>query len=91
LGRALTVSQRHMMIRELILQLKTGGIEVDYFRQKFGVDVFEDFADRIDQLVQEENLTVTNGRVKVTRQGLLQVDRLLPEFFDPEHRGTRYT
>src|SRR5438132_2591374 len=46
LGRALPVSPRHMMLRELILQLKTDGIEVDYFRQKFGVEVFEDFADR---------------------------------------------
>jgi oxygen-independent coproporphyrinogen-3 oxidase len=91
LGRALPVSPRHMMIRELILQLKTGGIELDYFRRKFGVDVSEDFSDRIDRLVGDGNLTMTNGRIEVTRQGLLQVDRFLPEFFDPEHRGTRYT
>jgi len=91
LGRALPVSPRHMMIRELILQLKTGGIELDYFRRKFGVDVSEDFSDRIERLIGDGNLTITNGRVEVTRQGLLQVDRLLPEFFDPEHRNTRYT
>jgi hypothetical protein len=36
-------------------------------------------------------LTVGDGVVQVSRQGLLQVDRLLPEFFEPQHRGTRYT
>jgi hypothetical protein len=29
--------------------------------------------------------------VELTRTGLLQVDRLLPEFFEPAHRGARYT
>jgi hypothetical protein len=29
--------------------------------------------------------------VELTRTGLLQVDRLLPVFFEPEHRTTRYT
>jgi hypothetical protein len=29
--------------------------------------------------------------VTLTPGGLLQVDRLLPAFFKPEHRTTRYT
>jgi oxygen-independent coproporphyrinogen-3 oxidase len=36
-------------------------------------------------------LTVRPGEVNLTRSGMLQVDRLLPNFFEPEHRGTRYT
>jgi oxygen-independent coproporphyrinogen-3 oxidase len=36
-------------------------------------------------------LTLQNGSAEVTRLGLLQIDRLLPDFFDPQHRGTRYT
>jgi oxygen-independent coproporphyrinogen-3 oxidase len=36
-------------------------------------------------------LTVANGNIELTRSGLLQVDRLLPAFFEAEHRGTRYT
>jgi len=31
------------------------------------------------------------GAVALTREGYLQVDRLLPAFFEPQHRGTRYT
>jgi oxygen-independent coproporphyrinogen-3 oxidase len=29
--------------------------------------------------------------VRLTREGLLRVDALLPRFFKPEHRGRRYT
>jgi len=32
-----------------------------------------------------------DGGVELTRQGLLHVDRLLPEFFEPQHRTARYT
>ena len=31
------------------------------------------------------------GPITLTREGLLQVDRLLPTFFDPAYRGARYT
>src|SRR5262249_36811909 len=36
LGRALPVSPRQLLIREMTLQLKTGRVEGDYFRRKFG-------------------------------------------------------
>ncbi len=91
LGRALPVQPRHMMIRELILQLKTGRIELDYFRKKFGLDILKEFGRHLDHLAGEGFLSLTNGHVEVTRDGLLQVDRLLTGFFDPEHQGARYT
>ena len=31
------------------------------------------------------------GEIELTWPGLLQVDRLLPTFFEPEFRGGRYT
>ena len=31
-----------------------------------------------------------NGTIALTRRGLLEVDRLLPEFFEPELRPVRY-
>jgi len=33
---------------------------------------------------------VEGDQVLLTRDGLLQVDRLLHEFFLPEHRSSRY-
>jgi oxygen-independent coproporphyrinogen-3 oxidase len=91
LGRALPISPRERLIREMVLQLKTGRLETRYFRDKFGTDVQEAFADGFGQLEAEGFLSRTAGGVELTRQGLLQVDRLLPVFFEPRHRGTRYT
>ena len=39
LGRALPVTPRDLLIRELILQLKTGRLEKSYFQQKYGLDI----------------------------------------------------
>jgi oxygen-independent coproporphyrinogen-3 oxidase len=91
LGRALKPAPRQLLIREMILQLKTGTLQTDYFRQKFGVDVLAEFAGGFGTLEQAGHLTRQNGTVQVTESGLLQVDRLLAVFFEPEYRGSRYT
>jgi oxygen-independent coproporphyrinogen-3 oxidase len=91
LGRALPISPRERLIREMVLQLKTGRLETRYFRDKFGTDILKAFADGFGQLEAGGFLTRTAEGVELTRQGLLQVDRLLPAFFEPQHRGTRYT
>jgi oxygen-independent coproporphyrinogen-3 oxidase len=43
------------------------------------------------QFQDEELLSFDAERVSLTRAGLLRVDALLPAFFEPEHRGVRYT
>jgi oxygen-independent coproporphyrinogen-3 oxidase len=91
LGRALPVSPREELIREMILLLKTGRLQTGYFQTKFGVDVLESFAEGFTQLKSDGWLTLGDNEVTLTRDGLLQVDRLLPTFFEPQHRGTRYT
>jgi oxygen-independent coproporphyrinogen-3 oxidase len=91
LGRALPVRPDQLLIREMILQLKTGRLEREYFRGKFGVDILDRFRDGFDHLAAAGDLRLENGTVRVTRQGLLQVDRLLPTFFELEFRGVRYT
>jgi oxygen-independent coproporphyrinogen-3 oxidase len=91
LGRALPVQPLELLIREMILQLKTGRVDAGYFRNKFSVDILNSFREGWDHLVEEGNATVTADGVELTRPGLLQVDRLLPAFFEPQHRGARYT
>jgi oxygen-independent coproporphyrinogen-3 oxidase len=91
LHRALAVTDRQRLIREMILQLKTGRLETDYFRRTFGVDVRAEFADGYRDLEGRGFLTLTDEAVELTRDGLLQVDRLLPAFFEPQHRNARYT
>jgi oxygen-independent coproporphyrinogen-3 oxidase len=91
LGRALPVPPRHRLIREMVLQLKTGRLDAGYFQSKFGAAILKDFAEGFAKLAEAGFLTVSDGNVELTRAGLHQVDRLLPEFFEPQHRTTRYT
>ncbi|MCS6975638.1 MAG: coproporphyrinogen III oxidase family protein [Gemmatales bacterium] len=91
LHRALPVSNRELLIRELVLQLKTGRVEPAYFHNKFGLDIIDLYAPVLERRQASGDLTYSAEEIKLTRQGLLQVDRLLPDFFLPEHRGVRYT
>jgi oxygen-independent coproporphyrinogen III oxidase len=85
------VRPEQLLRRELMLQLKTGWLRPGYFQTKFGRDILRDFADGFGKLQNDGFLTVADGDVRLTRAGLLQVDRLLPAFFEPDYRGTRYT
>jgi oxygen-independent coproporphyrinogen-3 oxidase len=88
--RALTPTDDERLIREFILQLKLGSVRLDYFRSKFGVDPSRRFAGPFRALEDWGYLRVEGDRVTINRSGLLQVDRLLHEFFLPEHRQARY-
>ncbi|MEE8369062.1 MAG: coproporphyrinogen-III oxidase family protein [Thermoanaerobaculia bacterium] len=91
LGRSFTTSPREQLTREFILQLKLGHVEANYFRQKFGADIFETFGDGLAVLEAANMSTRDQDTVRLTRQGLLQVDSLLPHFYSDEYRGLRYT
>ncbi|MGL4555251.1 MAG: coproporphyrinogen-III oxidase family protein [Gemmataceae bacterium] len=91
LGRALPVTPRQRLIREVILQLKKGRLDGGYFADKFGVDLRREFADVWRRHAAAGDLTLDGGGVELTRQGLLHVDLLLPAFFEPQHRDARYT
>ena len=89
--RGMRPTPHQLLVRELILQLKTGRIEAGYFRRKFAGDVLADWRDVWQQFADEGLLKIDGDRVTLTRQGLLRADALLPAFFEPEHQGVRYT
>ena len=91
LGRALRPTRHQLLIRELILQLKRGFLEAGYFRDKFGTEILELWPEVWQKYLEDGLLTVEGDRIELTRQGLLRADALLPAFFEPEHRGVRYT
>ncbi len=91
LGRAYVTSERERLTRELILQLKLGELGGGFFRAKFGVDVFDEFAPAFERLAARGMLELGEDRVRLTRQGLLRADSLLPELYDPKFRDARYT
>ena len=84
--RALTPTPEERMIRELILQMKLGRIRPGYFQDKFGVKLRQRFADPLSKLEEQGLLSSDRDHLRLNRDGLLQVDKLLHEFFLPEHR-----
>ncbi|HUE88818.1 MAG TPA: coproporphyrinogen-III oxidase family protein [Vicinamibacterales bacterium] len=90
-ARGLKPSPEERLIREFVLQMKLGVLRKPYFEDKYGVDVLERFRGPLRKLADEGMLSVTSGRIVLTRKGLLQVDTLLPQFFLPQHQGLRYT
>lgn len=88
--RALTPTWEEHYIREFMLQLKLGRVSAEKFTQKFGKDPREQFAKPLQRLKDWGFLTNGGDRIGVTREGLLQIDRLLHEFFKPEHETGRY-
>ena len=91
INRALLVSDHQRLIREMILQLKTGKIDAGYFRKKFGEEILSSFSDAFRSLVSEGALKISGDDIRVTREGLLRVDALLPRFFEPQFQNIRYT
>lgn len=89
--RALTPSVEERMIRELILQFKLGHVNATYFVRKFGVDIRQRFADALEVLREGGYLIEYDDELRLNREGLLRADRLVHEFFLPEHRDARYT
>ncbi len=90
-GRALTLNDGERLTREFVLQLKLGRVDCDLLRRKFNVDVQRHFARPLADLETAGFLRHDGQEVVLTRQGLLRVDRLLPEFYAPEHRDVRYS
>jgi oxygen-independent coproporphyrinogen-3 oxidase len=79
-------------VREFILKLKLGHSSFDYYQKKFGQNPRQFFAPQLEYLAKEGFASLTDHDVTLSRDGLLQVDRLLHDFFLPQHRQyARYT
>lgn len=91
INRALQPSGQQLLIRELVLLMKEGTVDLSRIDQKYGVDTLTQFAEPFRNQQQAGYLELDGRTVKLTRKGLLQVDSLLPEYFEPEHRAVRYT
>ena len=88
--RAVSLTAKQRLIREMVLQLKTGALDTGYFSKKFGVDVWNEFRPVYEGLEEKSLLERQNGDIVLTRRGHLEVDSFLPDFFEPELRTVRY-
>lgn len=91
INRAMTPTAHQRLIREMILQMKEGGICAASFREKFGVEILDEFSEAFHNQQRAGYLTINGDDIRLTRKGLLQADSLLPEYFEEEHRAVRYT
>ncbi len=85
IGRAYLLSREEQMVREIVLQLKLGGVSRDYFRRKYDVDVVARFAPQWNAFAARGWLRVGPQGVRLTREGLLRADRLVLAFYRPSH------
>lgn len=90
-NRALTPTPHQQLIREWILCLKEGEVIPSRYQTKYGIDPLVEFAEPLANQERAGFLAIGKDRVKLTRKGILQVDSLLTEYFEPEHRSVRYT
>jgi oxygen-independent coproporphyrinogen-3 oxidase len=94
INRSYCLSNEERVVRKFVLQLKLGSVSARYFDKTFNINVLEMFLEPLQKLkkkgfliIAENDLGVT---VELTRAGLLCVDRLLPEFYQPEFKDVRY-
>ena len=57
----------------------------------FGVDIVDNWKAEWNSHVEEGFAEIDEQQVRLTREGLLRVDALLPPFFEDQHQGVRYT
>ena len=89
--RAHRLGAEERLIREVILQLKLGQLDRAYFAGKFAVDIVEHLDRPLHRLADCGYLAIDQGGVRVTRDGLVRIDRLVKEFYLPQHRRVRYS
>ena len=91
LGRGMRPSPHQLLVREMILQMKRGYLDCSHFEAKFDVDILDCWDAIWQQYARDGFLHIADRRIELSRAGLLRVDALLPAFFEPKHRGVRYT
>jgi len=88
--RAVSLTPKQRLIREMVLQLKTGKLDTSYFQSKFAFYVWQEFRPVYEGLQAKHWVERNNGTLRWTRPGLLVVDHFLLDFFEPELRTVRY-
>ena len=90
LYRAYVTDPQERFIREFVLRMKLGEGDFGHYRTKYGIDPLEFYGTQLAKLQEGGYATVTGDQIEFTRDGLLQIDRLMHDFFLDHHRGARY-
>jgi len=82
LSRGLAATPRELLIRELVLGLKRGHLDTGRLAGKFGINPLTEWAEQWQRLRAEGYLEEIVTSPVLSRRGLLEIDALLPRFFD---------
>ncbi len=91
LERAYELEPYEQLVREFVLQLKLGHVDVSALRSRYGIDPIERFSEPLRKFRSAGWLETEPDRVSLTRTGLLRADRMIPEFYLAKHRVERYS
>jgi oxygen-independent coproporphyrinogen-3 oxidase len=89
--RGYRMSSDERLVREFVLQLKLGRIELEPLRSRYGVDVLERFEAPLSEARDKGLVGWDREAIEVTPEGRVRVDRMLPAFYREEHRAIRYS
>ncbi|MEI6239105.1 MAG: coproporphyrinogen-III oxidase family protein [Planctomycetia bacterium] len=82
IARGLVPPRRELLLREVVLGLKRGSLDVERLTGKYGIDPLVAWRPQWESLAAEGWLEAVRPRPVLTRAGLLRVDALLHRFFE---------
>ena len=85
LAVAVLISGTGSNLKALIDARAAGRLDLDRLERRYGVDPRQRFGAPIQALCSAGLAALDGATLRLTRDALLQVDRLLPAFFGPGH------
>jgi oxygen-independent coproporphyrinogen-3 oxidase len=82
IARGLVPSPRELLLREVVLGLKRGSLDVGRLALKYGIDPLVEWGAVWESLAADGWLEGVRPRPVLTRAGLLRIDALLHRFFE---------
>lgn len=75
------VTEKEAMEEEMFLGLrKLDGVADAQFQQKFGVSLQSEYGDVIDKLIEQQLITLDNGRYRLTQHGIFRGNDVFQQF-----------
>lgn len=68
------LTQADLLVEEIFLGLRSGGINIHALQRDYGVNLFERFHQKLKRYIQEEMLTIEEGNLRLTTKGFLHCD-----------------
>jgi len=80
LGGGEHLTEAQMMEEALFLGLRSGGVDLEHFRRRFGCDLLVEHAPTISEIIQQGNAQIVHGRLRLTSKGYVVCDAICQMF-----------